>query len=250
MVLSGGSIETERFAGLDPAIARKAQLPLLGRPMVEWVVRALRAAEGLGRVVVVGHPDLATPGLRELAVELVPEAGGITENLRAGLEPLRGSERVLLVSGDLPLLTAAAVEDFLHQAPDADVVFPYVAREDALREFGDREWMFARTPDGYFTGCSAALFRPEAVFAQWKWVDQALSARRRSVLGLALLIGLPMAVKYALGRLRVRDVEARVSALLHLRARGYRTRYTELAMDVDKYTDIAFVEEILRGRAR
>jgi len=248
IVLAGGGIERERFQGLSEEIGRKAEIPLLGRPMVEWVVRALRQTPRVGRVVVVGHPTLETARLRELEAALIPEAAGIAENLRAGLQALPGSERVLMVSGDLPLLTREAIDDLLEQAPAAEIVFPYAGREDVLRVFPDRVWVFSHTPDGQFTGSSAALFRPAAVLANWRWVEEILDARRKSVLGLAAMIGPLFALKYLFRRLRVADVEQKLSSLLHLTGRGYRTRFPELAMDVDKYTDIAFVEKLLQSR--
>src|SRR5262245_52163700 len=64
IILAGGSIETERFPGFDPAVHRKAQIPVQGRPMVEWTAAAVRASPGVKRIVVVGDAALDTPSLR------------------------------------------------------------------------------------------------------------------------------------------------------------------------------------------
>jgi molybdopterin-guanine dinucleotide biosynthesis protein A len=250
LVLSGGAIERERFVGLSPDIVCKAQLPILGRPMVEWVVRGLRSCPRMGRIVVVGPEGIGTPSLRDRGVTLVPEPGGIAANLRAGLDALPGSQRVLALSGDLPLLTPAALDDLFTNAPDADLVYPYVERADILRDFPDRDWLFARTPDGMFTGSSAALCRPEALLANWPWVEEILNARRMKPLGLARMVGPSFALRYLLRRLRVSDVEQKLSSRLHLVGRGYQTRFTELTMDVDKLSDTARVEQVLRQRER
>jgi molybdopterin-guanine dinucleotide biosynthesis protein A len=248
IVLSGGDLETERFHGLGADIDCKAQIPLLGKPMVEWTVQGLRTCPRIGRIVVVGPPGVDTAAVRALGVIVVPEAGGIVENLRAGLDALPGARQILGLSGDLPLVTCDALEDLFLHAPEADVVFPYVERADILRDFPERVWVFSETPDGAFTGCSAALFRPDAVLANWRWVEALLGARRRSPLGLALLIGPSLALKYLLRRLRVADVEKKLSALLHLVGRGYQSRFSELAMDLDKSSDIPLVERVLEQR--
>jgi molybdopterin-guanine dinucleotide biosynthesis protein A len=248
LILSGGSIERERFLGLDRMPERKAQIPILGRPMIEWVVRGLRTCPQVERIVVVGHPGLETADLRALEATLVPEAEEIAANLRTGLGALAGARQVLALSGDLPLLTRAAIEDLLANAPPADVVFPYVEHAEISRQFPDRVWLYSWTPDGAFTGCSAALFRPEAALASWPWVERLLKARRRSPLRLAMLIGPGPALKYLLGRLHVADVERRLSSLLHLVGRGYPSRFGELAMDVDKDSDIELVERVLEQR--
>src|SRR5262249_38668576 len=153
-------------------------------------------------------------------------------------EALPGARRILVVSADIPLLTPAAVVDLLERTPDADVVFPYVGRPDVQRAFPARGWIFARTPEGAFTGSAVGLFRPDVALASWGWVERLLDARRRSVIGLAAMAGPGVLLKYLFGRLRVADVEARLSALLRLQGRGYRSRFPEIAMDVDKEADL------------
>lgn len=248
VVLAGGTLELDRFAGMDASVPTKAAIPLLGQPMVYWTVSALRACPAIRRIVVLGGPGLDTSELRALDVTVAPEAGSITSTLRAGLDALPDADRVLCISADVPLLTPEAVGDLLERAPDADVVFPYCERTDIERDFPDRGWIFARTPEGEFTGCGGFLAKRAALLERWKWVEELLGARRRSVLGLAMLVGPAFALKYAFHRLRVAEVEDRMSRLLRVRARGYRTRFTELAMDVDKTSDISFVEDALRQR--
>lgn len=248
IVLAGGSLELDRFPGLDPAIPCKAAIPLLGKPMVLWTVAALRACPGIGRVVVLGGPTLDSPDLRALDATILPEASSITATLKAGLDALPDADQILSISADVPLLTPQAVSDLLEHALAADVVFPYCERTDIERDYPDRGWIFARTPDGEFTGCSAFMAKRASLLERWKWVEELLGARRRSVLGLAMLVGPAFAIKYAMHRLKVADVEDRMSRLLRVRAKGYKTRFTDLAMDVDKTSDIAFVESILRKR--
>jgi len=246
LVLAGGALERERFPSVDPRITAKAALPILERPMVEWVLAALRQAPGVHRIVVAGPEALAAVRWDEFDATREPEGAGIAANLRAGLEALPGAQRVLVVSADLPLLTPMAVADLLDHAPDADVVFPYVERADVLRDFPDRGWIFAATPEGAFTGSALGIVRPEAALANWNWVERLLDARRRSVLGLAAMVGPVMALSYLIRRLRISDVDARLSALLHLEGRGYRSRFAEIAMDVDNETDVPLVEAVLR----
>jgi hypothetical protein len=248
LVLSGGALERERFPGLSVEITRKAQIPILDRPMIEWVVRGLRSCRQIGRVVVVGQDGVETRALKEWHAVVFAEAGGIAENLQVGLGALSGSQRVLAVSGDLPLVSQAALDDLFSHAPDADLVYPYVGRADILRDFPERDWLFARAPEGIFTGSSAALCRPEALLANWPWVQEILEARRSQPLGLAATVGLTFAIRYLIGRLRVADVEQKLSRNLRLAGRGYQTHFTELSMDVDKASDIALVERALRQR--
>src|SRR5439155_601218 len=113
------------------------------RPMVEWVVRGLRSCPRIEWIVVVGDEGAVTPPLQESGAVVMREAGGIAENLQAGLGALSGSRRVLALSGDLPLVSRAALDDLLSHAPEADLVYPYVHRADIQRDFPERDWLFA-----------------------------------------------------------------------------------------------------------
>jgi bifunctional UDP-N-acetylglucosamine pyrophosphorylase/glucosamine-1-phosphate N-acetyltransferase len=83
--------------------------PLLGRPMVGWVVHALQEL-GADVIVVVNHQEdavrAALPGCR-FARQSTPLGTG--DALRAALPLLPDSGPVLVTAGDTPLLTAAAL---------------------------------------------------------------------------------------------------------------------------------------------
>lgn len=84
--------------------------PLCGRPLVLWPVAAARAA-GAARVVVIDGPQrrLADhlPGDVEVAVQ--EQARGTADAVMAAREHFATSERVVVLSGDVPLITAAAL---------------------------------------------------------------------------------------------------------------------------------------------
>jgi bifunctional UDP-N-acetylglucosamine pyrophosphorylase/glucosamine-1-phosphate N-acetyltransferase len=82
---------------------------LCGRPMIGWPVAAARAA-GAGRIVVVQGNDGALHGRLDEDVELVvqPRPDGTGGAVRAAREHL-GEGVVLVVNGDVPLVTADAL---------------------------------------------------------------------------------------------------------------------------------------------
>jgi bifunctional UDP-N-acetylglucosamine pyrophosphorylase/glucosamine-1-phosphate N-acetyltransferase len=88
--------------------------PVCGRPMVAWPVLAAREA-GAGRVAVIVSPshDLsdALPEGTETIVQ--PEADGTGGAARAALDLIRGSETVLFLSGDHPVIGAGSVTGLL-----------------------------------------------------------------------------------------------------------------------------------------
>jgi molybdopterin-guanine dinucleotide biosynthesis protein A len=248
IVLAGGALERDRFPELDRRIRRKVRIPILGRSMLAWTVAGIRAAPSIRQIVVVGDPDDDAADLDPFRARALPDCGDLVANLRCGIEALSGEERLLCAAGDLPLLHRECVEDFLSAFSGAEMVVPYADRPNVEARFGDREWVFARTADGDLTGCSAFRFDREALLRNWSHVEAILQARRKSPLGLALMVGPFLAIRLALGLLKVDEVERKLSSLLRVNGRAYLTPYPELAMDVHKESDLALVERELSGR--
>jgi bifunctional UDP-N-acetylglucosamine pyrophosphorylase/glucosamine-1-phosphate N-acetyltransferase len=91
---------------------------LCGRPMIAWPVAAALGA-GAGRVIVVGGPDRALEGELPdgVALAVQPEPDGTGGAVRAAA-PLLDDAQVLVLNGDVPLITAAALSELLaaHEA--------------------------------------------------------------------------------------------------------------------------------------
>ena len=103
----------------------KSQVPkalhdLCGKPLVRWPVDAALAA-GASKVVVVGGPDRAIepllPDGATLAVQEQPRGTGDAVLAAAG--EIAPTDSVVVISGDVPLITAEAIEA-LAQAHAAD----------------------------------------------------------------------------------------------------------------------------------
>jgi bifunctional UDP-N-acetylglucosamine pyrophosphorylase/glucosamine-1-phosphate N-acetyltransferase len=95
---------------------------LCGRPMVAWPVRAAQDA-GATRVVVVTSPDIdlspALPDGVRTAVQPVPDGTGGA--VLAALPDTADGAPVVVLSGDVPLVSAEAIEELVaaHAASDA-----------------------------------------------------------------------------------------------------------------------------------
>jgi bifunctional UDP-N-acetylglucosamine pyrophosphorylase / glucosamine-1-phosphate N-acetyltransferase len=85
--------------------------PLCGRPLLAWPIAAARAA-GAKKVVIVGGPGRALePALPEdvvLAVQAEPR--GTADAVLAAAGEIDRDAPVVILSGDVPLLTAAAID--------------------------------------------------------------------------------------------------------------------------------------------
>jgi bifunctional UDP-N-acetylglucosamine pyrophosphorylase/glucosamine-1-phosphate N-acetyltransferase len=87
---------------------------LCGIPMLLWPVRAAQAA-GAARVVVVDSPALALQKVLPDGVELVvqPKSDGTGGAARAAAELIDPEAPVVILSGDVPLVSAQAIEELV-----------------------------------------------------------------------------------------------------------------------------------------
>ena len=94
--------------------------PICGRPMVLWPVLAALEA-GAGRVVVVGGPDRALESVLPEGVELVvqDEPRGTGHAVKAAAAHIDPDAPVLILMGDVPLLTADAIAALIDAHGDA-----------------------------------------------------------------------------------------------------------------------------------
>lgn len=93
---------------------------LCGWPLVRWPVEAARAA-GADEVIVIGGPDRALEGHLPEGVELAvqEQALGTGDAVKAAAPHLRPDDTVVVINGDLPLITSDAIAHLVASHRDA-----------------------------------------------------------------------------------------------------------------------------------
>jgi GTP:adenosylcobinamide-phosphate guanylyltransferase len=244
LVLAGGRPDPTFAPGTLP----KAFALLAGRPMVEFVLAALRAAPSVRRIALVGPLPLS-PAIAAGVDVPVGMRGSLLENVAAGLDALGGEAPVLISAADIPLLRAGAVEAFLAAAAGgADIAYAIVPRADVLREFPGARKTFVRLRDGAFTGGSLMLVRPGGFHAARPQIERAIQARKRPW-ELARLFGLRTVAGFLTGGLTIADLEERAAALTGIRARAVICHDPAIALDVDRPETLAIVHRRLVDRS-
>jgi GTP:adenosylcobinamide-phosphate guanylyltransferase len=246
VIIAGGTIRSPDLRAAAEVDVR-AVIDLHGKPLLAWVLEALKAAERIGRICVVGNGELLNPIAEPFGAQVIQEGADEVDNLFRGVEALPGAERVFMGASDLPMLTADAVDDFIANAPDVDVVFPICEQSVTLAQYPDREWTFVKTTDGAFTGGCGFLFRPEALLARREWVQEVFDSRRNPW-KLMRIWGLVFGIKALLHRVSLAEAEAHISEVLKLTGRAYITQHPELCYDLDYAPHIAQVREHMRQR--
>jgi hypothetical protein len=173
------------------------------------------------------------------------------DNVVEALRRLGAAAPVLVVASDIPLLTPAAVEDFLAACAKDSADFNYaIVPQDAIeRAFPGARKTFVRVAEGTFAGGSVMLVNPGVVDRVRTFVERALAARKKPWL-LAQLFGWAIVMRFASGRLGIGEMEARVRELLGITARAVIRPEAGLALDVDagKPENLALIRAALERR--
>lgn len=227
----------------------EALIEVHGRPMVWYVVNTLLLSERIGRVLVVGPPEIAQLEFGERAngrVEFALSGEHMVENMLRGIEHLAGERQVLIVTSDIPLLTVEAVDDFISRcaAKSADLYYPIVTQEANEAKYPGVERTYVHLKEGTFTGGNLALVSPQVLKRAKSVIEQAFAMRKKPV-QLARLLGFRFILKLIVRRLSVHEIEARAARILGCNGVAIISPYPELGIDIDKPSDLALVESVL-----
>ncbi len=244
VVLAGGEGEM-----IDPTVHVKGLVPIAGKPMVQWVVEALRAADTVAGVVVVVPTSDGLGSWVEQVDRVVVSDAPFADNIIAGADASSGDRPTLVTTGDLPALTPEAIDDFVTRSLErsADFSYPLVREADMLSQFPGSERTFVRIADGTVTGGNVAVLSP-ALVARNRDIGQRLFETRKSPVAMARVLGFRFILRLLLGRLRPQDVERKMTELLGGVCVALYTPHASIGADVDKPIDVVVAERVLYER--
>jgi bifunctional UDP-N-acetylglucosamine pyrophosphorylase/glucosamine-1-phosphate N-acetyltransferase len=108
--------------------------PVCGRPMVAWPIEAAREATGAEWIVAIDSPKQnSVPGLPDkVRIVTQPEPDGTGGAVRAALPLVEEAETVLVLSGDVPLISAATISALLatHESSGAAATMLTIELDD------------------------------------------------------------------------------------------------------------------------
>ena len=249
MVLAGGRIKEKDADAwkpyLGPGVTNRALLDLNGTTMLERVVAPVREAAP-GRILVAGDVPLPEG--------CTPATGGETllDTLLNGVAALNeGETRLLVVTADIPFLTAEALRDVLDRAPEtAAFVYPIVQAQRCYERFPEMKRTVVKTAQGTFTGGNVVLI--DAAFARERsGAIRAAYAARKSPFKLAGMLGFGTLARLAVSSLcpaalPIPYLEAAVGRLLGgATVCALDTPFPEIGADIDRPEDVPLARSLL-----
>ena len=249
VVLAGGA--PDAVAATAPGVPNKAFVEIGGIALVERVIAALRGARAIERIIAVAPSCAHASAALAAADERRSDGARMIESLAAGLSGLDPDTMVIVTAADLPVLSAAAIGEFLEQARerDLDLAYAVVERRDHVALYPTVPHTWAKLREGRFCGGGAVTLKPRVLPALRMVLDD-LGAARKSPLRLAGLFGWDILLRFALGTLRIAAAERRASAILGAPAGAIRCRRPEIAVNVDRVTDIALANGLVSAAAK
>ena len=250
--------------GIDPLAAAfgekaKALVRIAGRAMLDRVLDAVLATPFVARVVVLGQSPArlrrgaATVFRDDARIAWIEASAGISESLRGVVGGAAAPWPVLVTTADHPLLTREMLESFVGRIQaaggDEDVAVAMVESATILARYPETKRTWLRFRDGAWSGANLFTLRgPTAIRALDLWSE--VEQNRKRPIRLFWRFG-PLFTLRALTRsIGLADALARVGGRFGVKARLIPLDYAEAAIDVDKPSDHALAEAILKASGR
>ena len=242
IILAGGNSAPDFCAEAGTSV--RALADINGRPMVAYVIRALRAAALVGKIIVVGPDEMAG---QARADEFVTACDDLAENVARGLAGCDSAGCALLISADVPFVTPEAIDDFIRRSAEtgADCCYAAVTLEACRRRFPGMKRTAINAEGTRVTGGNAVYQRVAAYERERAFLQEA-HRRRKNPLFLAGLIGPPTIARLVIGRLSISDIERAASRAMGVSCRVILSPHAEIGTDIDRPEDLRRAREILR----
>ncbi|HMS54517.1 MAG TPA: NTP transferase domain-containing protein [Fimbriimonadaceae bacterium] len=252
IVPCGGTIDDE-FARVVNT-RTKALVKFEDVTILTTTIAALRKSPHVDRIVVIGPESVGDTDAAKKADEFLIEGKTGPENIFRGLDWLLKTPNppteVMIVTGDLPFLTAESINKFVALCPQGkDICIPLISKEEFQDLYPRAEATFVGLRDGTWTTGCAYLATASGLQTAVHHINLVFK-NRKSKLGMARLLGLGFVFKYLTKSLSVQDVEGKAKHLLGIEGVAVRGVPPELAYDIDDLDDYHYALSNLGAHRR
>ncbi len=216
----------------------KALLPIGGKAMVQWVLDALNGSALVRRVVVVGLAPGEGALHSDKALSYLPNAGSLIGNVEAGAKRLLeldpSAQKALIVSSDIPCMTAEMVDWMVNTclASDHEVYYGLISEAIMEKRFPGSKRSYFTLKEGRFCGTDMIVLSTGLVgHYHPAWND--IVGARKSILKQASFVGFDTLLLMLLRQMTIPEAERRAMTKMGIRGRILLSPYAEIGMDVD-----------------
>jgi GTP:adenosylcobinamide-phosphate guanylyltransferase len=232
----------------------KALLDICGKPMLQWVLDAISGAKQVERVVLIGLTGESGVTCSKPMV-FIPNRTGMIENLLSGiskvLEINPSSTRAVLISSDIPAITSEMVDWEVETTlqMDVDLCYNVAKRETIEARYPGSRRTYLKLKDMEVCGGDMNVVRTSVVSMNTN-IWQKIVDTRKNPLKQAAILGFDTLLLVLLHAVTLDEAVKKATSRLHMSGRAIISPYAELAMDVDKPSQLELMRLDLAKRAR
>jgi GTP:adenosylcobinamide-phosphate guanylyltransferase len=228
-------------------VAHKCTIDIAGKPMLHWVLEALRQTTIIKPYVIV--IDDVSVVAATVDVDIISAENSAPASAIAAINHV-GQFPVLITTGDHPLLTPAMINHMLQDAEvsEADVLVGLATAETINASYPETKRTYFKLGGTRVSGCNLFVVKSRAgmkLLESW----QHLERNRKQPWKLVAAFGVLPILWFALGMLTPERAFGHISRKLGITVVPTFLPYAEAAIDVDKPSDHALAEAILKTRS-
>jgi len=244
-ILLGGQDKLEDWVKEEGA-PHKALLQIGKKRMIDYILESLRNTPQIKRIVLTGDREIYKDYIEKVDL-FIDDTHNFVDNL------IKISEKVELpysvfVPIDVPLITSEIYEKtFSHCEEFCPDCYLYVLvnnKKDVDEKLPGTKRTYWRLKGGYYKMGNIFLIRKE-LYPKAIEYGKILFEARKSATKLASFFPLWFIIKIIFHQATLRDCEKVVVDKIKLKGRAVPIPYPEIAVDVDKKSDLDFVRKIL-----
>jgi len=157
-------------------------------------------------------------------------------------------QKVVIVTSDLPFLTAGLITQFIDACPPkVDLCLPLITKGDYQARFPHSSSTFIPLQDNTWTAGNIYLVDVDALRKSMPHLERIFLVRK-SKLGMAKLLGPVFLFKFMTKQLTVPLVEAKLKQILKCTGAPVMNCAPELAYDIDAMDDYEYAMKFIGGQ--
>ncbi|MEA2021115.1 MAG: nucleotidyltransferase family protein [Candidatus Caldatribacteriota bacterium] len=227
-------------------VENKALILINDRPMINYVINALQESKNINKIVIVGPEKMLSKGIDRKIDKILNSGDTILENIEKGLNCFHSGDSALILTSDIPLITANAIDEFLEICIDknADVGYPIITKERIMEKYPETERTYIKMKEGIICGGNIVLLKPE-VFFQNKSLINELFENRKAIQKYVKILGFKFIIKFLFKILTFKDIEKRISEIVGYNSIAVNVSFPEMMIDLDKISDLELIRKVI-----
>jgi GTP:adenosylcobinamide-phosphate guanylyltransferase len=222
----------------------KALIKIASKNMVEYIIESLRKSGCVSNIYIVGD-DHIKKEVGHLVDGFIKSGQGIMDNIRRSIEHIGDYKTPCIIcTSDIPMVKGEAIRDFVENCQNKaiDVGYPIIDKRLNDEKYPDVKRTYVKMKEGTYTGGNIVYFNPNIVDRCTRKAEK-LVEYRKNPLKMGRVLGFTFLLRLAMGMLSIPAVEKKIKQMFNVKGTAIITDYPEIGNDVDKPSDIEFVNK-------